>query len=327
MNPNELCDILLVIIGVCLIFFISTRKQKELFNLCNIETKKKDKKNKKKNKKKLKKVKSFDKDLSNNSNISKLFLSKKEIKNTVNDQNIILNDLNNLNNTISNNSNLNQSNLDNSNLNESNLNQLSLDNSDLNNSNLDNSDLNNSNLNNFNLNNSNLDNSNLDNSDLESNIDGFLKLDNYGSINSLISDSNSVNVSNSYNYNNQNLSKLNNYNNIQNEYSVFSNVNKDSNKKILSSNLKNTFDITNIDKSEKNCDKEIEGNDKEDLVYGLLQNETKSYKKINITNFENEKKCSTLKNAILNLNRTGYLRSDLVEKSWNDTFKHECGNL
>ena len=317
MNPNELCDILLVIIGVCLIFFISTRKQKELFNLCNIETKKKDKKNKKKNKKKLKKVKSFDKDLSNNSNISKLFLSKKEIKNTVNDQNIILNDLNNLNNTISNNSNLNQSNLDNSNLNESNLNQLSLDNSDLNNSN----------LNNFNLNNSNLDNSNLDNSDLESNIDGFLKLDNYGSINSLISDSNSVNVSNSYNYNNQNLSKLNNYNNIQNEYSVFSNVNKDSNKKILSSNLKNTFDITNIDKSEKNCDKEIEGNDKEDLVYGLLQNETKSYKKINITNFENEKKCSTLKNAILNLNRTGYLRSDLVEKSWNDTFKHECGNL
>ena len=50
MNPNELCDILLVIIGVCLIFFISTRKQKELFNkLCNIKPIKKIKKNKKKN--------------------------------------------------------------------------------------------------------------------------------------------------------------------------------------------------------------------------------------------------------------------------------------
>jgi len=134
-------------------------------------------------------------------------------------------------------------------------------------------------------------------------------------------------VPNSYNYNNQDLSKLNNYDNIKNEYSIFSNLNKESNKKILSSNLKKKFDITNINQSEKICNKEIEANDKEDLVYGLLQNETKSYKKINITNFENEKKCSTLKNAILNLNRTGYLKSDLVEKSWNDTFKPECGNL
>jgi len=54
MNPNELCDILLCVIGVSLIFFISTRKQKELFNLCNIKTKKK-----KKNKKKIKKIKFF----------------------------------------------------------------------------------------------------------------------------------------------------------------------------------------------------------------------------------------------------------------------------
>ena len=91
MNPNELCDILLVIMGVCLIFFISTRKQKELFNICPKKTKKKIKKNKKKLK-----VKSFDKTLSNNSNISKAFLSKKEIKNTVNDQNVIINELNDL---------------------------------------------------------------------------------------------------------------------------------------------------------------------------------------------------------------------------------------
>ena len=53
----------------------------------------------------------------------------------------------------------------------------------------------------------------------------------------------------------------------------------------------------------------------------------KSYKEPNITRYENEKKCSTLKNAVLNLNRTGYLKSDLVEKSWNETFKPECGNL
>ena len=49
MNSNELCDILLVILGVCLIFFISTRKQKELFNLCNIKLKKKKYKKKIKN--------------------------------------------------------------------------------------------------------------------------------------------------------------------------------------------------------------------------------------------------------------------------------------
>ena len=63
------------------------------------------------------------------------------------------------------------------------------------------------------------------------------------------------------------------------------------------------------------------------MVYGLQQNEMKSFKKNDITNYENEKKCSTLKNAVLNLNRTGYLKSDLVEKSWNETFKPECGNL
>ena len=340
MNPNELCDILLVIIGVCLIFFISTRKQKELFNkLCKIKPIKKIKKNKKK----IKKIKSFDKNFSTNSNISKLFLSKNEIKNTVNDQNIILN------NTMSNNSNLNESNLYQQNLDNSNLDTLNLDDSNLNEQNLDDSNLDDfdkgksnlddSNLDDFNKEKSNLDDSNLgdsnlnkpnlDDSNLESNVDGFLKLDNYENIDSIISESTTANVSNSYNYNNQNLKKLNNYNNVQNDYFLFNNIdtNKESNKKLLSSNIKKTFDITNINEYEKNCDKEIKGNDKEELVYGLLQNETKSFKKINVTNYENEKKCSTLKNAILNLNRTGYLKSDLVEKSWNDTFKPECGNL
>ena len=231
-------------------------------------------------------------------------------------------------------SNLDDSNLDNFNKEKSNLDDSNLDNfdkekSNLNNSNLDDSDKENSNLDDSNLDDSNLNKPNLDDSNLESNVDGFLKLDNYENIDSIISENVTANVSNSYNYNNQNLSKLNNYNNIQNDYFLFNNIdiNKKSNKKLLSSNIKKTFDSTNINEYKKNCDKGIKGNDKEDLVYGLLQNETKSFKKINVTNYENEKKCSTLKNAILNLNRTGYLKSDLVEKSWNDTFKPECGNL
>lgn len=281
MNPNELCDILLVIMGVCLIFFISTRKQKELFNICH-------KKTKKKIKKKLK-VKSFDKTLSNNSNISKAFLSKKEIKNTVNDQNVIINELNNL---------------DDSNVTDSNVTD--------------------SNVTDFNE------------------IDGYMVLDNYGNIENSESENKITNLSKSSNYNSQNLSELNNF---DNEFTYFDNIEiindleKTNNDGLseASDNLKNTnedlqvnndnFKNYNILNNRKSCDKDIKGNDKEDLVYGLLQNETKSYKKINVTNYENEKKCSTLKNAILHLNRTGYLKSDLVEKSWNDTFKPDCGDL
>ena len=284
MNPNELCDILLVIMGVCLIFFISTRKQKELFNMCPKKTKKKIKKNKKKLK-----IKSFDKTLSNNSNISKAFLSKKEIKNTVNDQNVIINELNDL---------------DDSNVTDSNV--------------------------------------------ADSNeIDGYMILDNYGNIDMSESESKITNVSKSSNYNSQDLSELNNFDNLDNDFTSFDNneiINdlENTNEITLneaSDNLENTNEIAlneanddlQVDeiplKNRKSCDRDIKGNDKEDLVYGLLQNETKSYKKINVTNYENEKKCSTLKNAILNLNRTGYLKSDLVEKSWNATFKPECGDL
>ena len=284
MNPNELCDILLVIMGVCLIFFISTRKQKELFNICSKKSKKKIKKNKKKLK-----IKSFDKTLSNNSNISKAFLSKKEIKNTVNDQNVIINELNDL----------DDSNVTDSNVTDSN------------------------------------------------EIDGYMILDNYGNIDMSESESKITNVSKSSNYNSQDLSELNNFDNLDNDFTSFDNneiINdlENTNEITLneaSDNLENTNEIAlneanddlQVDeiplKNRKSCDRDIKGNDKEDLVYGLLQNETKSYKKINVTNYENEKKCSTLKNAILNLNRTGYLKSDLVEKSWNATFKPECGDL
>ena len=284
MNSNELCDILLVIMGVCLIFFISTRKQKELFNICPVKSKRKIKKNKKKLK-----VKSFDKTLSNNSNISKAFLSKKEIKNTVNDQNVIINELNNL----------DDSNVTDSNVTDSN------------------------------------------------EIDGYMILDNYGNIDMSESESKITNISKSSNYNSQDLSELNNFDNLDNDFTSFDNneiINDLENTNEITSNeasdnLENTNEVAlnesndNLQVDEislnnrKSCDRYIKGNDKDDLVYGLLQNETKSYKKINVTNYENEKKCSTLKNAILNLNRTGYLKSDLVEKSWNATFKPECGDL
>lgn len=309
MNPNELCDILLVIMGVCLIFFISTRKQKELFNICPVKSKKKIKKNKKKLK-----VKSFDKTLSNNSNISKAFLSKKEIKNTVNDQNVIINELNTLNDSNVTDSNVTDSNVSDSNVSDSNVTD------------------------------SNVTDSNVTDSN---EINGYMILDNYGNIEISESENKITNLSKSSNYNSQDLSELNNFDNIDNEFTSFDNIEivndlENTNEITLnetSDNLENTNEVVlnevnndlQVDEiplnGKKSCDREIKGNDKEDLVYGLLQNETKSYKKINVTNYENEKKCSTLKNAILHLNRTGYLKSDLVEKSWNDTFKPDCGDL
>ena len=283
-----------------MIFFISTRKQKELFNLCNIKLKKK------KYKKKLK-IKSYDKTLPNNYNIPKI-LSKKQIKNTVNDQNIIINNLNNE-----------------TKLNETHINKSNSD----------------KNLDKINLKEPNLDETNIQKDSLDKEIDGFVKIDNYGNIDLSFSD-NISNVPISYNYNNQNLSKLNNYKNIENQYTII-NQDKISNEKLDESKsiniseddeeLDNISNSKNIDNSinhanlSKNCYIQVGGNDNQDLVYGLQQNEIKSFKKPDITSYENEKKCSTLKNAVLNLNRTGYLKSDLVEKSWNETFKHECGNL
>ena len=280
MNPNELCDILLVIMGVCLIFFISTRKQKELFNICPVKPKKKIKKNKKK---KLK-VKSFNKTLSNNSNISKAFLSKKEIKNTVNDQNVIINELNNLDNTS----------IDNSNVDDSNKNY--------------NGDL--SDVNNF--------------DNLYNEFTTFDNLDNENNLENNKVDLNENNLENEGDLNENNLENEGNLDELSNDLQ--------SNNNLVLNDLGNDLQDDKKDNNfnniyNKKCDREIKGIDKEDLVYGLLQKETKSYQKNIVNNYENERRCSTLKNAILNLNRTGYLKSDLVEKSWNDTFKSDCGNL
>ena len=340
MNQNEFCDILLVMMGVFMIFFISTRKPKELFKICDQKILKK--------KKKLK-IKPFDKTLSNDSNISKSFLSKEKIKNSVNDQNIIINKLNNLDNYTTNNKlTSNKTNLDQDNSDEPNFdNQTSTNKSTFNETNLDQNNSNDINLDNqtstnkYNFNKTNLDENNLDEDNLDNEIDGFVKINNYGNLDLSFPENNITNIPPSYNYNNQNLSKLNNYRNIENEYTII-NQDKISDEKLdesKSSNISDDEELDNISNSKnidntfnnanlsKNCYIQVGGNDNQDLVYGLQQNEMKSFKKNDITNYENEKKCSTLKNAVLNLNRTGYLKSDLVEKSWNETFKPECGNL
>jgi hypothetical protein len=63
-------------------------------------------------------------------------------------------------------------------------------------------------------------------------------------------------------------------------------------------------------------------------AYGLLRKEILSYDKINYKKDKNldESKCSTLRNAVLDLNKTGYIDNNSVEKSWNGTFKETCGN-
>ena len=69
--------------------------------------------------------------------------------------------------------------------------------------------------------------------------------------------------------------------------------------------------------------------------YGLLREEIPSIQKIekcknkkNLSNKENlsNEKCSTLKSAILDLNKGGYIDNNSVENSWNNTFKDTCGN-
>jgi len=62
-------------------------------------------------------------------------------------------------------------------------------------------------------------------------------------------------------------------------------------------------------------------------AFGLLREEIPSVKKINYkkSNLDNEK-CSTLRSAVLDLNKGGFINNNSVESSWNDTFKETCGN-
>ena len=63
-------------------------------------------------------------------------------------------------------------------------------------------------------------------------------------------------------------------------------------------------------------------------AFGLLREEIPSVKKINYekeSNLDNGK-CSTLRSAVLDLNKGGFISNNRVESSWNDTFKESCGN-
>ena len=63
-------------------------------------------------------------------------------------------------------------------------------------------------------------------------------------------------------------------------------------------------------------------------AFGLLREEIPSVKKINYESSNNldNAKCSTLRSAVLDLNKSGFITNNKVESSWNDTFKETCGN-
>ena len=63
-------------------------------------------------------------------------------------------------------------------------------------------------------------------------------------------------------------------------------------------------------------------------AFGLLREEIPSVKKVNYNKKSNldDAKCSTLRSAVLDLNKSGFINNNKVESSWNDTFKETCGN-
>ena len=63
-------------------------------------------------------------------------------------------------------------------------------------------------------------------------------------------------------------------------------------------------------------------------AFGLLREEIPSVKTANYSKESNlnDQKCSTIKSAILDLNKSGFINNSSVESSWNNTFKETCGN-
>lgn len=83
---------------------------------------------------------------------------------------------------------------------------------------------------------------------------------------------------------------------------------------------------------ENNCSEEIpEVPEGRDISYnfspfGLIREQIKSFDLENNIVKLDEDKCSILRGAVLNLNKTGVIKNNNVESSWNNTFKDTCGN-
>jgi hypothetical protein len=63
-------------------------------------------------------------------------------------------------------------------------------------------------------------------------------------------------------------------------------------------------------------------------AFGLLREEIPSVKTATYSKSKNldNQKCTTIKRAILDLNKSGFIGNNNVESSWNNTFKETCGN-
>jgi hypothetical protein len=60
--------------------------------------------------------------------------------------------------------------------------------------------------------------------------------------------------------------------------------------------------------------------------FGLLEDDMKSFIPIKNNPKLDDSKCVVLRDALLDLNKTGYIENNRVESSWNNTFKDTCGN-
>ena len=132
------------------------------------------------------------------------------------------------------------------------------------------------------------------------------------------SDNYDLNHSNTYIHENQ-------YNLIENKYSEISD--NDNMISEVNDNLDNK--LKEIQTSEYHEESVPMGYSNYDFnAFGLLREEIPSVKKINYKSNNNldKAKCSTLRSAVLDLNKSGFITNNKVESSWNDTFKETCGN-
>jgi hypothetical protein len=132
------------------------------------------------------------------------------------------------------------------------------------------------------------------------------------------SDNYDLSHSNTYIHENQ-------YNLIENKYSEISD--NDNMISEVNDNLDNK--LKEIQTSEYHEESVPMGYSNYDFnAFGLLREEIPSVKKINYKSSNNldKAKCSTLRSAVLDLNKSGFITNNKVESSWNDTFKETCGN-